>query len=628
MAFERNLDAVDEEGIVIQQLLAKSLGSFRAENLERRVLFELYTAPSYFPELLQPLPCFLQGGRGTGKTTVLRYLSYEAALAGANEEQPFHGLYVKFERSEISAFKGAGLDDDSWSRLFAHYMNLVQCLSLLEYVRIAYHEDLESLQGDAFQRFTRSLRLSNQIETVDDAVKSIYDLIIDLQHSVNNIQDKPVIDTSTMGVPVKYLVNACDAIPKFSERQVAFLFDEFEVLRNYQQRVVNTLIKEANDRITFKIGVREEGLRERVVVGGDQEIRTPADYALVRIEERLQGDSWGEFATMVVSGRLTPIWDQDVNPIRDLQLLFPSLTTEEEAILLGAKDVADRARENQSEHGVLEGLTDYEVFFADFIARSRSKSIADVVETIRNGGSEYRNLRNNYDFAALFTLKRRRPGRTKYYCGWQTLLALANGNIRYLLQLVSTILQEHSLKEGTLSVPVATETQTDCCATVGSEILRDSEGISLSGARLMKLVLALGQVFHELAVTPEGHAAEITQFEISNEATAAPDELEAVRNVLRDAVMHLALVRISGTKLGGDADTRTYDYMLHPIFAGFFRYSYRRKRKMGLSTAEIIGLIETPKPTITQILRRHHRAAPTELPGQLQLFGGFLDTSS
>lgn len=628
MALKPDMDTIDEEGLMIQQLLAKSLGSFRAENLERRMLFDLYTAPSYFPELLQPIPCFLQGGRGTGKTTVLRYLSYEAALAGINSEQPFHGLYVKFERSEISAFRGAGLDDGSWTRIFAHYINLVQCLSLLEYVRIAYHADLDALATEPLQRFARSLLLPSGSETVHSAIDCIHNLLIDLQNSVNNIHDEPMVQASTMGVPVRYLIEACDAMPRFAERQVAFLFDELEVLENYQQRVINTLIKQANDRLTYKVGVREEGLRERVVVGGDQEIRTPADYALVRIEERLQGDSWADFAAMVISGRLSPVWDQDSDPIRDLHLLFPGLTIEEEAMALGAGEVAERMRLDASIQESIKELTNYEVFFADFISRSRSKPIAEVAETIRQGGTDYRNLRNNYDYAALFTLKRRKPGRTKYYCGWQTLLSLANGNIRYLLQLVSTILLEHARKHHSLSIPVSAEVQTDCCSIVGSEILRDSEGVSLSGARLMKLVLALGQVFHELAVTPEGHAAEITQFEISNEATAPSDELESVRKVLRDAVMHLALVRVSGTKLGGDADTRTYDYMLHPIFAGFFRYSYRRKRKMGLTSAEIIGLMENPKATIAQILRRHHREVPAELPGQLQLFGGFLESNS
>ena len=321
------------------------------------------------------------------------------------------------------------------------------------------------------------------------------------------------------------------------------------------------------------------------------------------------------------------MWDLETEAIRDLSTLFPGYTVEEEAEALGVREMADHLRKEEAQKIDLAGLSDFEVFFANFIALSRSEPLAAVIETVRARGNIYKNLRNNYDYAALFALKRRKPGRTKHYCGWQTLLALANGNIRYLLQLVSTILLEHTRESDTLTISVPQNIQTDCCANVGNEILRDSEGISLSGARLMKLVLALGQVFHELAVTPEGHAPEITQFEISNEATAIAEEFEAVRRILRDAVMHLALVRASGTKLGGDADTRTYDYMLHPIFSAFFRYSYRLKRKMGLTTSELLGLIENPKPTIGQILKRHHRNIPEALPGQLQLFGGFLESS-
>jgi hypothetical protein len=623
---------MDQEGLIIQQKIAKSLGSFRAENLERKMLFDLYTAPSYFPELLQSLPCFLQGGRGTGKTTVLRYLSYESPKIGVNEEHHFHGLYIKFERSEISSFQGADCDEDFWTRVFSHYINLIQSLALLEYIQSVFSEDIYLLDKREFQRFLRSLSMThldmeneNNKEYFNNVIDSVYNLIIDLQNLINRIQDIPEILTSTLSVPLRFLIKSCDGIPQFKEKQVAFLFDEYEVLENYQQRIINTLVKQADARLTYKIGVREEGIKERLVIGGEQEIRTPADYALVSIEARLHGTHWNDFATKVVTGRLTEVWDIDSDPLRDLYKLFPNLTIEEEAYKLDVKKRASILRKGISGTQIKYEISDYEIFFAEFIAKSRSISLIESIKLLKSDEKKYKNLRNNYEYSSLFTLKERVPGITKYYCGWQTLLYLANGNIRYLLQLVSAILIEHTRDNPTLSSPVSHNTQTECCSNVGNEILRDSEGISLSGARLMKLVLALGQVFHELAVTPIGHAPEITQFEISNEATAPPEELESVRKILRDAVMHLALVRASGTKLGGDADTRTYDYMLHPIFSAFFKYSYRRKRKMGLSTSEIMGLIENPKPTIAQILKRHKREVPESLPGQLQLFGGFFE---
>ena len=56
--------------------LSQLFGSYKAEWLKEQ-LFDLFTEPQYFPELMTARPCMLLGGRGTGKTTVLRSLSYE-----------------------------------------------------------------------------------------------------------------------------------------------------------------------------------------------------------------------------------------------------------------------------------------------------------------------------------------------------------------------------------------------------------------------------------------------------------------------------------------------------------------------------------------------------------------------
>ena len=55
-------------------------GSYKAEWLKGKV-FDLFAEPSYFPALKDNRPCILQGGRGTGKTTVLRGLSYQGQYA-------------------------------------------------------------------------------------------------------------------------------------------------------------------------------------------------------------------------------------------------------------------------------------------------------------------------------------------------------------------------------------------------------------------------------------------------------------------------------------------------------------------------------------------------------------------
>jgi hypothetical protein len=133
-----------------------------------------------------------------------------------------------------------------------------------------------------------------------------------------------------------------------------------------------------------------------------------------------------------------------------------------------------------------------------------------------------------------------------------------------------------------------------------------------------------------MAAQPEGHAPEINQFHVSE--SGVEDDASAARSanvdrLLRAAVTHLALIRITGSKPGSESDTKAYDSMLHPIFSPFFAFSFRRKRKMALSEAELIGLVEKPRKTIGDILDRHGRDLAEEaLPEQLELFASFYGT--
>ena len=60
---------------------------------------------------------------------------------------------------------------------------------------------------------------------------------------------------------------------------------------------------------------------------------------------------------------------------------------------------------------------------------------------------------------------------------------------------------------------------------------------------------------------------------------------------------------MSTNKMSGK-EIKTYQYSLHPIFAPYFQFSYRRKRKLSLTDEEIRGCIECPEPTVDAILRR------------------------
>jgi hypothetical protein len=87
-------------------------------------------------------------------------------------------------------------------------------------------------------------------------------------------------------------------------------------------------------------------------------------------------------------------------------------------------------------------------------------------------------------------------------------------------------------------------------------------------------------------------------------------------------------VRFSGTKLGDEADTKEYDYAIHPIYSAAFEISPRRKRKITVEGQRVLDLISRPKQTIEAILKSQNRVGRGPLPSQLGLFDRFYDGTS
>src|SRR5580698_6574795 len=100
----------------------------------------LFIAPPYFSKLETRRPCFLIGGRGTGKTTSLRSLRFDASaarLAADNlppDRLPYYGIYIRINKNRVRAFQGPQLAEESWNKAFAHYFNILCCAELCRLV--------------------------------------------------------------------------------------------------------------------------------------------------------------------------------------------------------------------------------------------------------------------------------------------------------------------------------------------------------------------------------------------------------------------------------------------------------------------------------------------------------------
>jgi hypothetical protein len=620
------------------------LFAYKAEWL-RQEMFELYTEPAYFSQLTTNQPCVLVGGRGTGKTTVLRGLSYEGQSRLTDrpvEEWSYVGLYYRVQTHRVRAFTGLGLTDEEWERPFGHFLNLLICGRLLRFLQWYHlgrteHTGGAALDGPEWRRFERAMMIE-PADTLRELSGRLDDALLDFEVYINNLQDEEYPRLTVLGVPIEKLFEAARSLPGLEDKLFFVLVDEYENFSDYQQRVVNTLLKHAEPQYCFKLGVRELGWRTKVTLQGE-ELRDPSDYQRIDIEENLDGDAFREFARRACNDRIQRL-AQSTGVREDLDIadLLPGLSMEEEAERLGVRRQIRKLQERLAEAGDLQTAEEFSKLpplFAWFLnewAEGQGEAVQDVVRAYRsNPGKWTERFENNYKYPVLFSIKQGRRGTRKYYAGWGVYLLLASNNIRYILQLVEECLRAHIRKGARILDPVSPEVQTEAAQQVGLRHLRELEGIDVSGAKLTKLVLGLGRLFQIMAWHHAGHAPEVNQFTVVEPPDHIDPESDAQLDFLLEAaVRHLVLKRSTANKLGTEGP-REFDYAVHPIFSAFFQYSHRKKRKMSLRSDEVLGFVNQPDVTLRRVLARSGREGHgpnPAAPEQLHLFMSAVNASS
>lgn len=606
------------------------LGPMRAEYESDDDLYGRFAAPLYFNELLGIAPAFLVGGRGTGKTTTLRSMSFGgqariSAVQDPNEWQVL-GAYWKVEPSVVSVFKGKGISEEIWSSVFSHYLNLKFSSLVIEYARwLVDHGGAVELDPRAGRLYARAVSIAD-CESIEELADEVDLALVIIESKINgNISALADLPLSILGRPLDYLFASIKGLEISRQRPFMFCLDEYENLSPYQQKLLNTLIKQVGGSpYTFKVGVRNKVAIDRSTLVDEQPLQDPADFRTVDIVDYLKDESFDSFASTVVAQRLESVGTASADPATMLQ----SMSIEEEADLLGAASIraaliAELERTpavTADDMHFAQSLPNLEACMVVRWAESHSENVLEVLRFARNYPGKWKIRLGNYGYAMLFTIRTKRVGERKYYAGWRTYCQLADGNIRYLIRLMHEASRLHITSGRTFDTPISTVHQTRAAARVGETTIRDLAGWSKQGAALTRLALGLGSVFGSLARETALTTPEVDQFRVTYSGSRV--DARAVEELLGEAVGQGILIGFGGDKnarLSGA--TREMDYQLHPVLAPYFVYSSRRKRRMMIKADDIMALTvrEQAAPTVRRILS-DRGAQSGELPAQLTVF--------
>lgn len=608
-------------------LLDELFGIYKAEWLHKKI-FQFFAAPSYFNDLKNARPCIIQGGRGSGKTTVLRGLSYQGQyeLNGNDikrfDEIPYIGIYFRANTNHVRAFQGKGIKDERWRDIYAHYYNLLTTTEILYF--LTWHKDLspqdEELSEHSCRMIASSLHAGEDVKDCYSLLQKLEISLNNFQSEINNIAENSIPKLSMSGVPIRIVTEQALKLKQFTGKMFFLLVDEYENLLESQQLVMNTLLKHTPDSYTFKVGVREMGWKVKTTLNTEEVLNDPADYVLFDIVKTFAIDNesaklFDEFAQNVCTLRLMKLFESERTNVK-MDGLLDSMSIEDEAIHWGVEkhDNYKKVVEFEKENSMVLDIHPLYKFFLNYWAVNHNAILDSIIRDFLADRKKWNTRYENYMYSLLFKIKKGRGSGevTKFYGGWSTFVKLANGNIRYLMELVYKSFYTYIQRGGDIMKPVPLEIQTRAAKSVGWKNLTELEASLENGAQLTRMVQSLGTIFGKMAKDGDRLAPEIVQFEI--EGTLS----ERTRKLLSSGVMYLALVRMPSNKLT-NSDVRDFMYSLHPIFSPYFNYSFRKKRKLPITEKEFLACIDNQKEGIAEILGRKNLVGEEERAETLQL---------
>ena len=591
----------------------------------------LFVTPTYLTKLEARRPCILVGGRGTGKTTALQSLKFDSCLERLKAsgqsfgDQEYFGILIRINKNRVRSFHGSdGILD--WGKYFSHYFNLLACAELTFLTVWLQAQSGKTLSREFVQAIATDLGILDfEGASAPELGVAIKNQISRLQLKVNNPNSPLEVVLSMAESPMRTFVDALEASGLSDGRTIFCCIDEYENLLDYQQAILNTYIKHAAPPLSYKIGVRKNGLRNRQTLDGQDLLKTPDDCYEIEIAE----EGFEHFARQVASVRLKAALDSGVPVPEKLSAFLQEFTFAEEAEQLGAARIAtavlNELKDDKVAFDFFHSKPKSETYFLKYWQESESgTTIIDLAHDWIENEREWQVRLGNYGYASLFWLSKGNKGARirKYYCGERVLLTLASGNIRYFLELIDGAVThelsgEHKFPE---LLSISPKSQTLAAREVGERRLNQLEGLADHGVQLKRLVLAVGKVFFELAREPLGKTPEVTSFILSGKV----EDISKISDMLSEGVGHLAFEVEPATKLTSKAETREDEYRLHRIFSAFFEISHRKKRRMTFDASDLIAVLgDRPGKAISSMLEDKPQVNEEELPEQLALFSAF-----
>lgn len=286
------------------------------------------------PKLLTPT--LLLGGKGSGKTHLMRYCSAQVQtlrhggdLLNAIKSEGYLGLYVPAEGLNALKFSEKGQQQSAWTFIFAMYFELWIATTLLSVFSIlADRSEINFSEADLIKDVKGLFDVDIDCE---NNLSDFNDFLVSLRRRVDYVVNNSALNRTLIGVEIVFSHGRLAfGIPELLRKHVAqfdstifvYLIDEAENFTIEQQKFLNTLIRYRRGNATIKVGARRYGIRTFETLGSGEPIRQDAEYEAVVLDNFLrdQKDEYAKLARRLISKRLQKAYSLEANTYDWLEL--------------------------------------------------------------------------------------------------------------------------------------------------------------------------------------------------------------------------------------------------------------------------------------------------------------------
>lgn len=598
-------------------------------------------------------PIVVEGGRGSGKTMFFQCNSWrqkilmlqknKKPITDILDNEDFIGIYYRVDTTFVSSMRER--EENKWGPIFETYLSICILKEVLDLIHtLSKSMDInESAISDFVKKFARKFNSKSPIDSIGNFKKEC-DVYLDIIE--DKINGSESIDGLRCVNANRFITDLCiDTKELLGNDALLFkiFIDEYETLQEYQQKIVNTLIKHSTLPVIFNIGLRPKGMKTSETISKTETIESPHDYELLLLG--FEEEQYFDIIKLICQKRIALGKEQGKipqNAREDIEFYLGnySIDYELEKINKSSKKLPhiEKLKDLIKRRGHDEGCNDEELkLFCQVlcdqapILNSRlhyallckktqyTPTVKGLYESYIAKDDQYSDWMHNRKNGVIYLLCKE-VGREKMYFGFDVFSAISSNIVRYFLELCEQCFKIAFFDDYSWNTPISPEIQTEAARYVSEYKIVDIAGYEPYGKELRIFVQYLGQIFNKLHTSTDNTLGEPEPNHFNTKDLSLSD---SSKKIIASAIMWNVLQEGETTKKKqSKLSPETVDYYLNKIYVPYFGISYRNQRKITLSVEILQDLFSGKEENAKLAFKKYFKenSTPSKDTNQLTLF--------